>query len=79
MSLYQGPCINTDCGRPEGKGHDVPKGCALTQYVWQTVEEEGIDCNFHYVDGYLFPHTVRGAAQILPGGMCTVPDSALTG
>lgn len=26
---------------------------------WQTVEEEGIDCNFQYVDGYLFPHTVR--------------------
>ncbi|KAK9836086.1 hypothetical protein WJX81_000189 [Elliptochloris bilobata] len=28
-------------------------------WVAKTVEEEGIDCHFHYVDGYLFPHTAE--------------------
>jgi len=28
------------------------------------VEEEGIDCEFQYVDGYLFPHTVLHATSM---------------
>ncbi len=27
------------------------------------MEEEGIDCEFQYVDGYLFPHTVLLATR----------------
>ena len=28
------------------------------------MEEEGIDCEFQYVDGYLFPHTVLHATSM---------------